>query len=63
MVVLVQVLVVLVGMEKRFFSCWLESDSESEVSISSVEAISDGDLAFVSGVILVLSPTEGERAY
>jgi len=62
-VLLVQVLVVLVGMEKRLFSCWLDSDSESEVSISSVQSIGNGDLAFVSGVILVVAPAEGEGGY
>jgi len=62
-VVLVQVLVVLAGMEKRVFSCWLENDSESEVGISSVEVIGDGDLAFISGMISVVALAEDERAY
>jgi len=40
-VVSVQVSVTLVHRKKQFFSCWLESNSESEVGISSVEAVGD----------------------
>jgi len=61
MVVYRKVCAELVGSKKRFFSCWLESNTESEIGFSSVEDIDDlNDLIIRNCVILVVAPTEGE---